>query len=124
MEAVPRSMLGEAGTRRDVNINGVSFASFCRCNYKAFLMSTGAVGHVSDYELARTEADDRFRTSAIARLIRQHERDRISRQPPSLSRIVEEGNELILGATAEALGIALTLDVIERHTDRHDERQP
>src|SRR5205823_4430302 len=82
----------------------------------------GVVGEPAEYELVQTEADDRYRVEAIERLLRQTDGE-IARHPISLPLAIEGGNALVLGAKAEALGMALTYDVIEMHVDRHEDRQ-
>src|SRR5271157_1997890 len=99
------------------------FVAYCQCPFKAFLKSKGEVGDVVDYEAIQKEADGRFRDEAIERLLRSHAESQVSREPPSLRCAVKEGVKLIVGATVEALGVALRFDVLERLVDRDDDRR-
>src|SRR5207237_5447309 len=112
-----------AGKGQDMSIDKPIFLSYCHCAYKAFLKSTGAVGEVTEYELVQSEADDRFRRAAIDRRVHQDPGGRIIREPPTLTSAIEEGYELILGATAEALGVTLTCEMLERQSIGAEDRR-
>src|SRR5271165_2946941 len=99
------------------------FVAYCQCPFKAFLKSKGEVGEAVDYEVIQTEADARFREAAIERLLRSHTESQVTREPSSLRLAVKEGAKLIVGATVEALGVALRFDVLERLVDRDDDRR-
>src|SRR5271165_634847 len=99
------------------------FVAYCQCPFKAFLKSKGEVGEVVDYEVIQKEADSRFRDVAIERLLRSHTESQVTREPSSLRLAVKEGVKLIVGATVEALGVALRFDVLERLVDRDDDRR-
>jgi hypothetical protein len=99
------------------------FLAYCQCPYKAFSKSKGEIGQVVDYELVQTEADDRFRKEAIERLMRSHADSDIVTEPSSLGLTIKEGVRLILGAKVEALGVALSIDLLERQPDQDDDRR-
>ena len=99
------------------------FVAYSQCTYKAFLKFKGEVGEVVDYEAIQTEADVRFREAAIERLLRSHTESQVVRDPPSLQLAVKEGVKLIVGATVEALGVALRFDLLELFVDRDDDRR-
>src|SRR3954454_580144 len=99
------------------------FLAYCQCPYKAFSKSKGEIGQVADYELVQTEADDRFRKEAIERLMRSHAESDIVTEPSSLGLTIKEGVRLILGAKVEALGVALSIDLLERQPDQDDDRR-
>ena len=99
------------------------FVAYCHCAYKAFLKSKREVGEVVDYEAIQKEADARFRDEAIERLLRSHAESQVSREPASLRLAVKEGVKLIVGATVEALGVALSFDLLELLVDRDDDRR-
>ena len=99
------------------------FVSYSQCTYKAFLKFKGEVGEVVDYEAIQTEADVRFREAAIERLLRSHTESQVVRDPPSLQLAVKEGVKLIVGATVEALGVALRFDLLELLVNRDDDRR-
>jgi predicted RecB family nuclease len=105
-------------------INAGSFASYCHCSYKAFLKISGAVGQQTDYESVQIEADSQFRALALDQLLRQNPGDRITRHPVSVTQAVEAADELVIGATIEALGVSLTVDVLERQGMGTGSRQP
>ena len=99
------------------------FVAYCQCPFKAFLKSKGEVGEVVDYEVIQKEADARFRDVAIERLLRSHAESQVTREPSSLRLAVKEGVKLIVGATVEALGVALRFDLLELLVDRDDDRR-
>src|SRR5208337_427204 len=99
------------------------FVAYCHCAYKASLKSKGEVGEVVDYEVIQKEADSRFRDVAIERLLRSHTESQVTREPASLRLAVKEGVKLIVGATVEALGVALRFDLLQLLVDRDDDRQ-
>lgn len=99
------------------------FVTFSQCEYKAFLKTSGAVGEITDYELLQAEAADKFGQTAIERLRQNHPGESITFDPPSLPLAIEEGNSLILGASVEALGVALTFEVLERVVPSHEDRR-
>src|SRR5208337_4369375 len=90
------------------------FVAYCHCAYEASLKSKGEVGEVVDYEVIQKEADSRFRDVAIERLLRSHTESQVTREPASLRLAVKEGVKLIVGATVEALGVALRFDLLQR----------
>jgi predicted RecB family nuclease len=100
------------------------FVAYCECTYKAFLKSKGEVGEVVDYEVIQKEADARFKEEAIERLLRSHAGSQVLREPPSLVLAIKAGDTHILGARVEALGVALSFDLLERHVDRDDDSRP
>jgi predicted RecB family nuclease len=105
-----------------MGMDKVIFSGSCHCKYKAFLKSSEVVGEPAEYELVQLEADDKYRVEAIERLLRLTE-GKIARHPISLPLVVEGGTALVLGAKVEALGMALTCEVIEVHVDRHENRE-
>ena len=99
------------------------FVAYCQCPYKAFLMSKGEAGEVVDYEVIQKEADAKFRDQAIERLLRSHTEDQAIREAASLRSAFKSGVMFIFGATIEALGAALTFNLLERQVDRDDDRR-
>ena len=97
------------------------FLAYCQCPYKAFLKSKSEVGEIIDYDVIQKEAHARFKEEAIERLLRIHAESPVLREPPSLVLAIKAGDTHILGARAEALGVALRFDLLERHVDRDDD---
>ena len=65
----------------------------------------------------------RFRDEAIERLLRSQAESQVLREPSSLKPAVKQGFNLILGASVETIGVALTFDLLERQIDRDYERR-
>ncbi len=106
-----------------MQITEILFVAYRQCTYKAFLKSKGEVGEPVDYDAIRKRAYARSRDEAIERPLKNHAESQVSREHASLRVAIKEGAGLIVGASVEASAVALTFDLLERQSDRDDDRR-
>jgi predicted RecB family nuclease len=74
--------------------------------------------------LVQFEAQSKFRDGALDRWLRQNAGVGIATQPAPLAMAIATGAELVIGATIEALGVSLTVDLLERQEIGTGSRPP
>src|SRR5262249_26987591 len=109
---------------RNLMIDANAFECFVHCWYKAYLKAAGVLGEVTEYESVPSQANARFKESALDRLLVQNKDEQIAFRPRSMAAGIRGRSKLIQRATVEALGVRLTFDMLERQADAAEDHQP